>query len=390
MAALAGRTVSRVTLHGFDIAGVNGPGIITRALTGDFVICKATEGKGFDDPLHDQFVAAARTAGKHVGHYHYAWPENGGVVDAQHFLGRAHAEAGDVVALDFEPFKTVAPAAEWPCYIREFAHVVFDALKVWPWLYSEDYHLGVLAAQGSQDWEWVRRVLPLWKAGMDNAYTHDPDVGPGNTYGFARVAAYQWDATGIDSDRFYGDAAAWAALATPGGTPVATTSVHVDSTDPTDKAYVSAKRLFVTKEGALWVVADFPKESIGPGDVWVGLLKFGTADSDSVRRAQRQLKIEQTGNYETATDAAVRAWQESIGNTPDPEGQSSIGPKQAARLFEGSGDTLRPGVPPRGVEVVERVAYLEGPQNIEDGQELPDPDSQAWKPDLPEGEGEGS
>lgn len=203
-----------MTLNGYDIAGVNGPGIITRALTGDFVICKASEGKGFVDKLHDQFVKQIRDAGVLVGHYHYAWPENGGRADAENFLACAKAQPGDVVALDFEPFKTTAPVSVWGRYVIEFAHVVHDKLFCWPWLYSEDYHLTRLV--GLPEAEWITRVLPLWKAGVNNAYTGDPNKGPGKTYGFQRLAAYQWGADRIDTDVFYGDRRLWAALAVGG------------------------------------------------------------------------------------------------------------------------------------------------------------------------------
>lgn len=203
-----------MTLNGHDIAGVNGPGIINRALAGsDFVICKATEGKGFDDPLHDSFVAQVRAAGKRVGHYHYAWPENGGTVDAEHFLMRIAKTigTGSTLWLDFEPFRTTAPESDWGAYVQEFAHVVHIATGTWPGLYSEDHHLNALTR--TPEFAWIRETLGLWKAGVNNAYTGNPNKGPGNTYGFKRVLMYQWDSTGIDSDLFYGDGAAWDAIA---------------------------------------------------------------------------------------------------------------------------------------------------------------------------------
>jgi murein DD-endopeptidase MepM/ murein hydrolase activator NlpD len=93
------------------------------------------------------------------------------------------------------------------------------------------------------------------------------------------------------------------------------------------------------------------------GDVWIGLLKFGTTDSDSVRRMQKVLNgislpppgnvtiPLKPGNYGPMTDDVVRVWQLSIGDAPDPKGNSSVGPKQAAKLFSGTPCTLHAGVP---------------------------------------------
>ena len=93
------------------------------------------------------------------------------------------------------------------------------------------------------------------------------------------------------------------------------------------------------------------------GDVWVGLLKFGTTDSDSVRRMQKVLNgisLPPPGNvtiplkpgtYGPMTDDVVRTWQLSIGDAPDTKGASSVGPLQAAKLFAGTPCTLHAGVP---------------------------------------------
>ena len=77
------------------------------------------------------------------------------------------------------------------------------------------------------------------------------------------------------------------------------------------------------------------------GAVYVGKLRYGQRDSDSVRRLQYRLNavvapspaLPVTGNYLALTDAAVRRWQASIGNAVDAAGRSSIGPLQARRLF---------------------------------------------------------
>lgn len=81
-------------------------------------------------------------------------------------------------------------------------------------------------------------------------------------------------------------------------------------------------------------------EGLSSGTVWVDELAYGTTDNDSVRHLQWALRdkgyadVEITGDYDDATDVAVRAWQESIGNQPDAAGESSLGQVQASRMFE--------------------------------------------------------
>ena len=88
------------------------------------------------------------------------------------------------------------------------------------------------------------------------------------------------------------------------------------------------------------------RSGFGPfvtGTVFLSKLRFGQTDSDSVRELQERLNrvklaggvnLPVTGNYAELTDAEVRKWQQQVcGDTPDPEGASSLGPKQAARMF---------------------------------------------------------
>jgi len=81
---------------------------------------------------------------------------------------------------------------------------------------------------------------------------------------------------------------------------------------------------------------------VNAGDCWVGLLKIGAVDSDSVRRLQEALNatrfapyvdIAVTGNYDAATDASVIAHQKFLGQGGDAPGTSFVGPQQAAALF---------------------------------------------------------
>jgi len=55
--------------------------------------------------------------------------------------------------------------------------------------------------------------------------------------------------------------------------------------------------------------------------------------SQSVRALQQELGLSETGAYDRTTDAAVRAWQENLGNLSDPMGRSYLGIRQAAVMF---------------------------------------------------------
>ena len=104
-----------MALAGIDISGHQSDATVAEWLPNvDFVIVKATEGKGTTSASWAARVKLARDAGKLVGHYHYAWPENGGAVDAAHFLAVVGAIPGEVAVLDFEPFGQTSPAASWP------------------------------------------------------------------------------------------------------------------------------------------------------------------------------------------------------------------------------------------------------------------------------------
>jgi len=202
-----------MALQGFDIANVNGSGIITRALAGDFTICKASEGLGFVDGMHDGFVSQLRAAGKLVGHYHYAHIGNDPVAEARAFLSAAKAKPGDVMVLDFEPYGQVGADSIYARWILAFCRYVNGQTGARCWLYANDDMANRAIAAGAQaDCDAMRRELPLWKA----AYASTA----GGLHGWSALTAWQYSDQGIDQDTFYGDASTWAALAVP-GSPVA-------------------------------------------------------------------------------------------------------------------------------------------------------------------------
>lgn len=85
--------------------------------------------------------------------------------------------------------------------------------------------------------------------------------------------------------------------------------------------------------------------------IYLSKLHYGQTASDSVKYLQQRLNairfppyvnVAVTGNYDGPTDGSVRAWQHSIGDPVDAAGHSSIGPRQAARLWAGQNVSIRP------------------------------------------------
>lgn len=202
------------TLNGIDVSGHQTTATLNEWLPKvDFVIVKASEGKGYKSKTWAEHVKLARDAGKLVGHYHYAWPENGAAADAANFLSViGKLPAGEVVVLDYEPWATAQPNANpktFARYIIEFADIVKKATGRMPWLYSNDYWLNVLENNASPSEMDVVRRMPLWKAGNGNAYVSSPLSKIGDLHGWDSAICWQWTDKPLDQNVFYGNAALW-------------------------------------------------------------------------------------------------------------------------------------------------------------------------------------
>lgn len=90
-------------------------------------------------------------------------------------------------------------------------------------------------------------------------------------------------------------------------------------------------------------------DGIDDGDVYLSKLVYGQEDSDSVSRLQVALNnhpldggsnLPVTGNYFDQTDHEVRLCQQQHGFGDDPVGGSSVGPSQAAHLFEDTDNNI--------------------------------------------------
>lgn len=110
-------------LHGYDVSAYQG----TIAPAGDFVIVKASEGKGYTSSKFKAQYASAKSKAKHRGAYHFARPEESSYKDqAARFLDIVQPVVGTSVWLDLEASKltqaaTNAWARGWGDYMRDHA-----------------------------------------------------------------------------------------------------------------------------------------------------------------------------------------------------------------------------------------------------------------------------
>ncbi|SHN01808.1 GH25 family lysozyme [Actinacidiphila paucisporea] len=102
-----------MTVNGIDIASYQSTDYSTSGL--DFVLVKATEGSSYVNPKHAAQVATGRAHGLVVGHYHFARPGSM-TAQADYFLAHCGAQAGDVLAFDWED--TGVPGADKDAWLR--------------------------------------------------------------------------------------------------------------------------------------------------------------------------------------------------------------------------------------------------------------------------------
>lgn len=209
-----------MALHGYDIANVNGTGIITKALTGSFVIVKATEGLTFKDKLMPGFVQQIRARGLLLGYYHFAHPANSATAEADEFVNYAQPRDGEVMVLDFEPYGQGVPVSRWPGWILAFLDRVKARTGAECWLYINNDQGTQLVNAATPAQAQALRTWPLWKAAYGSSM--------GSTMGWPAVTAWQYNADGIDKNWFYGTPATWrmlgAGVSTPEETAVALTN----------------------------------------------------------------------------------------------------------------------------------------------------------------------
>lgn len=190
-------------LNGSDLSNNNDATVMTRAMKGDFIIFKATQGTGFQDGTYHPRITQARNAVKLTGAYDYAVVKNDPVVEADYFLNYANLRPDEMSCLDFEPYKQNGNVALYPQWIIDWGmHVTAVTGRRPPLYLNGDWGGQVMRAATVAQQDKMRSIFDLWKATYGAS-------SPGETWGFNLVLWQFSDTTGIDLDTYYGDAASW-------------------------------------------------------------------------------------------------------------------------------------------------------------------------------------
>lgn len=173
----------------------------------EFVICKATEGVGYVDPICDQHYQRAKANGQKLGVYHFARPEaNGAIAEADFFVDNIKGYIKEaILVLDWESSgkANVGWAKQW-------LDRVYERTGVKPLIYMSS------SVVNSYDWSAVAGAdYGLWVANYGN---NDGSMHPLPEVKYWKmVAMHQYTSKPQDKDIFFGDRSAWDKYA--GGAP---------------------------------------------------------------------------------------------------------------------------------------------------------------------------
>lgn len=213
--------VKTMPLNGIDISSWQG-NIDVSKVPADFVIIKATGGKGYVNPYCDSRFQLAKKSGKLLGVYHYAHElglQGSAVEEADYFLKHASGYLkGDAIPiLDWESDnKTdVQWALTWLKRVEEKTGIK-------PWFYT---YTSVLQSANFKPIGDAGYGLWIANYGTDARINGYKQPNPPVSKGFELTACFQYSSntylsnyTGrLDANVFYGDSKAWKAYATPKG-----------------------------------------------------------------------------------------------------------------------------------------------------------------------------
>lgn len=155
----------------------------------DVVICKATEGTGFQDPYLFENFSKAVNAHKTVGAYHFWRPGASGKAQADYFIAylKQNQLTVDFAVLDFEDESDLANEAG----ALEFMHRVEQVLGVKCWFYV---YVNPLKVHGY--WQ-IRKKHKFWLAGYWLGYQQIAGFNPPMSID-EYIIANGIDSTGID------------------------------------------------------------------------------------------------------------------------------------------------------------------------------------------------
>lgn len=206
------------TLNGIDISSWQSD-ISIKDVPGDFVIVKATGGKGYTNPYYEAQAYATVKSGKLLGLYHFA-RERGcsgsAIQEADYFVGKVKPYIGRaVLVLDWEADALVLG----PKWAKDFLDRVYARTGVKPLIYMSK------SKTREYNWSSVARSYKLWVAQYPNynttGYKSDPWRDDDNYGAWEGPTIFQYTSTGrlsgyggnLDLNLFYGTTAYWKKLA---------------------------------------------------------------------------------------------------------------------------------------------------------------------------------
>jgi len=176
----------------------------------DFVICRASYGVGYTDKRCDEHYQRAKSQGKLLGVYHYAYPQyNNPIAEADWYVSQIQGYIKEaMLILDFEELID-------PNWAKQWLDRVFELTGIRPVIYMNAYTVN------SYDWSNISKDYGLWIAGYPNEYNvPNPPEPPDNylpynigSWDFAIIWQYSSSMGGLDRDVAYIDNIAWAKYA---------------------------------------------------------------------------------------------------------------------------------------------------------------------------------
>lgn len=192
----------------------------------DFVICKATEGAGYVDPVCDQHYQRAKSQDKLLGVYHFARPDlNNPEAEAEWFVKNIQGYIGKaILVLDWE-WLNPNNKGPWlnPSWAKRWLEKVCELTGVRPLIYMS----ATVITDYGLDWSAVAKDYGLWIAGYPKKYdVPDPATpNPGDMpYGigpwaFWAIWQYTSSAGTLDRDIANMTKTAWKKYAKPDSKP---------------------------------------------------------------------------------------------------------------------------------------------------------------------------
>lgn len=167
----------------------------------DFVICKATEGKGFKDPTFHGKIRRALQLGMLIGAYHFCRPDLGNSAESEaiNFVTEIQQYKGKILlAADWEG--SSCDKDKGGLWVKAWCDKVFDLTGVRPLVYCSQSRVKDLTAfTGSGALNYG-----LWVAKWSNTEPAKEKIKPWKFW-----AIWQYSNKPYDLDKFNGDANQW-------------------------------------------------------------------------------------------------------------------------------------------------------------------------------------